>query len=143
MIARVTRLARRSAERSGGVLRSVEVLACVLPGFGVEGEHIACGVLSDADQDIAQVVEGIDRVELAGGQERVEDAGALSALVASGEEPIFAAYRESRFILPMSRVALACTTRGILRSRARSTSCIENRAAVRRCTFACCRTARA
>jgi hypothetical protein len=47
-------------------------------------------MIGDADEDIAKVLEGVDRVQLARGDEGVEDAGPLSALFAAGEEPVFA-----------------------------------------------------
>jgi hypothetical protein len=40
-------------------------------------------VLADADEDVAQVVEGVDAVQLAQGNERVEDAGSLGSFVAA------------------------------------------------------------
>jgi hypothetical protein len=118
-------------------------LQCLLPGFGAEGEDVACWVRADANQDVAQVVEGIDAVQLAGGEQRVDDARTFSPALGSGEEPILSTDRQSRFILPVSRIAPASTTRGIRRSGATSTSCTKNLAAARRCTSACGRTARA
>ena len=81
----------RSARR-GNSLRSVEVLGWLLPVFGTEGEDVASGVIADAHEHVAQVVEGVDAVQLAGGDERVEDAGALRTFVAAGEEPILTAH---------------------------------------------------
>ena len=70
----------RSARR-GNSLRSVEVLGWLLPVFGTEGEDVASGVIADAHEHIAQVVEGIDAVQLARGDERVEDTGTVGSFV--------------------------------------------------------------
>jgi hypothetical protein len=51
--------------------------------IGTEGERVASGVIGDADEHVTQVVEWIDAVQLAGGDERVEDAGTLGAFVAA------------------------------------------------------------
>src|ERR1700684_2606281 len=81
----------RSARR-GNSLRSVEVLGWLLPVFGTEGEDVSSGAIADAHEHVAQVVEGVDAVQLAGGDERVEDGGTLGAFVAAREEPILAAH---------------------------------------------------
>lgn len=82
----------RQAKRSGGgrrrVSRSVEVLQLLLPGFGTEFEHVAGGVAPDAHDDVAQVLEGVDPVQLAGGEQGVQDAGGLGAVLAAREEPV-------------------------------------------------------
>ena len=84
----------RSARGSDG-LRSVEVLGWLLPVFGTEGENVAGGMLADADKHVAQVVEGVDAVQLAGGDQRVEDTRPLGSFVASSEEPVFASMPSS------------------------------------------------
>jgi hypothetical protein len=63
------------------------VRRCLLPAFGAEGEDVASGLLADAREHVAQVLEGVDAVQLAGGDERV-DARRLGALVAYAEEPV-------------------------------------------------------
>jgi hypothetical protein len=83
----------RSACR-GNRLRSVEVLGWLVPVFGAECEDVASGVIADAHEHIAQVVEGIDAVQFAGGDERVEDAGPLGSFVAARKEPILTAHRD-------------------------------------------------
>lgn len=89
-------VAERSTKRSDGgrrcVSRSVEVLQLLLPGLGAEVEDIAGGMAADAHDDVAEVVEGVDSVQLAGGEQRVEDAGAFGTVVASREEPVLATY---------------------------------------------------
>src|SRR5579863_6809883 len=81
----------RSARR-GNSLRSVEVLGWLLPVFGTECEDVSSGVIADAHEHVAQVVEGIDAVQLARGDERVEDAGSLGPFVAARKEPILTAH---------------------------------------------------
>jgi hypothetical protein len=39
----------------------------LLPVLGPEGEDVAGGMLADVDEHVAQVIEGIDAVQLAGG----------------------------------------------------------------------------
>jgi hypothetical protein len=45
-------------------------------------------VIGDATDDVAQVVERVDAVQLAGGEQGVDDAGAFGAFVTAGEEPM-------------------------------------------------------
>jgi hypothetical protein len=83
--------ATRDAKRSGSGRRrlsSVEVLQLLLPGLGTELEDVASGVAADAHDDVPEVLEGVDPVQLAGGEQRVQDAGSLGAVLAAGEEPI-------------------------------------------------------
>ena len=47
-------------------------------------------MLADTHEDVAGVVEGIGPVQLARGDERLEDARALGPLFAAGEEPVLA-----------------------------------------------------
>ena len=92
-------VAARTAKRSGGgrrrASRSVEVLQLLLPGLGTELEDVARGVGADTHDDVAHVLEGVDPVQLAGGEQRVEDAAALGAVLAPREEPVLAAMRRS------------------------------------------------
>jgi hypothetical protein len=83
----------RSVLRVGNS-RSVEILG-LLPAFGAESEDVARGVVTDADQDIAQVVERVHADHLARGDERVEDAAALRPFLAPGKEPVFSTMRTS------------------------------------------------
>jgi hypothetical protein len=57
--------------------------------FAAEGEDVARGVVADADEHVAELVEGVDPVQLARGDERVEDARSLRALLAAREELVF------------------------------------------------------
>jgi hypothetical protein len=50
---------------------------------------------ADADDHVAQVVEGVDAVQLACSEQRVEDAGALRTVLAPREEPVLAADRDA------------------------------------------------
>jgi hypothetical protein len=92
-------VAARGAKRSDGgrrrASRSVEVLQLLLPGLGIELKDVARRVAPDAHDDVTQVLEGVDPVELAGGEQRVEDAPALGAVLASGEEPVLAVMASS------------------------------------------------
>jgi hypothetical protein len=80
-----------SAKRSGsGRRRSrrVKVLQLLLPGLGDELEDVTCGMTPDAHDDVAEVLEGVDPIQLASGEQRVQDAGRLGSVLATGEEPI-------------------------------------------------------
>jgi len=82
---------RPSGRNRGSELRSVAVLQLLLPGLGREAEGVAGGMAVDADQDVGEVDEWIDAVEPAAGEDGVQDAGALGAGLAAGEEPVLAA----------------------------------------------------
>jgi hypothetical protein len=57
--------------------------------WGLRARTSRAGVLADADEDVAQVVEGVDAVQLARGNERVEDAGSLGSFVAASRTLTF------------------------------------------------------
>jgi hypothetical protein len=137
-------VAARGTKRSGGggrgASRSVEVLQLILPGLGAELEDVASGVAAHTHDDVAQVLEGVDAVQLAGGEERVEDAASLGAIFASGEEPVFAPDRNSKLILPMPHLARRCTTRGTRPAAPRSTFNTVKSAVERRSSSARSRT---
>jgi len=99
----------------------VGVLQLLLPGFGAESEDVASGVGADAGEHVAQVGEGVEAVQLAGGEQGPEDGSTLGALRAAGKHPVFAPDGSSRLILPMSRFALESSTRGTPRTDASST----------------------
>ena len=86
---------KKSSARSGGRLRSLDVLQRLLPGFWAESEDVARGVRSDAGEHVAQVIEGVHAMELARGEQRVDDASAFGAAFGSGKEPVLSFMRSS------------------------------------------------
>ena len=48
----------------------------------------------DASQDVAKVGQWLDIVTAAGGDQAEEDSGCAAAVVAAGEQPVLAAYRD-------------------------------------------------
>src|SRR5262249_19400940 len=86
---------QKSSRPRRGRLRSLDVLQCLLPGFGAEGEDVAGGVRADAHEDVTQIVEGVNAVQSARGEQRVDDAGSLGSGLGSSEEPILASDRDA------------------------------------------------
>jgi len=76
--------------RGGGTMRR-------LPAVGQEFRQAADGDGGDAGQHVAEVVERIDAVPLAGGDEAEQDRTGGPAVVAAAEQPVFSAQGDPAF----------------------------------------------
>ena len=92
------------------------------PVLGGQLEHPVDGPARGDGEHLLEVELGVEPVHLAGHDQGGEGAGALGVVVAAVGEPVAASLDRTRFILPMSRFARGCTTRGTPRMAASWTS---------------------
>lgn len=79
-----------------------------------------------AQQQVGEVVDGVDVVGLAGRGERVDARQVLAGVVRTDEEEVLPAEGESPFTLPIATKSPWCTTTGIQRTACRSRSRIAS-----------------
>jgi hypothetical protein len=66
------------------------------------------GVIGDAGEHVSEPGLGIDVVESGGGDQAVDDGGAVATTIGAGEQPGLAAERNHPVILPISAVWTSC-----------------------------------
>ena len=81
--------------------------------MGQEVDDLAGRVRVHARKDVGDIVDGVDGVLFATGDERVEDGEIVAGVLIADKEEILPPEGNSKLILPMSHFELASITRGI------------------------------